>query len=117
MGLAVQLFVDSKKQLPTGRNGTDQKSVSWGYFLLPYLEENAVYEAYQPSYPVDDPANANAMRTPIDVYACPSCRALWRIAISITTINRPKCLRLLRWVTMRPMPVRMRIWASTPISF
>src|SRR6188472_1794273 len=61
MGLAVQLHVDSRKLLPTGRNATDQKSVSWAYYLLPYLEEKNIYDAYQSSYSVDDPQNARAM--------------------------------------------------------
>ena len=74
MGLAIQMHLDTKKSFPTGRNGTDQKSVSWAYFLLPYLEEKVVFESYQSASRVDDPINARAMRTPIEVYACPSRR-------------------------------------------
>ena len=75
IGIAIQMHINAKKVLPTGRNGEDQKSVSWAYFLLPYLEENTVFEAYHPNDPVDDPINSRAMRTPIEVYACPSRRA------------------------------------------
>ena len=74
MGLAIQMHLDAKKCFPTGCNGTDSKSVSWAYYLLPYMEEGAVFEAYNASYRVDDPVNARAMRTPIEVYACPSRR-------------------------------------------
>jgi prepilin-type N-terminal cleavage/methylation domain-containing protein len=74
MGLAVQMHLDSKKRLPTGRNGTDSKSVSWAYFLLPYMEEKVVFDAYQKTYRVDAPENATAMRTPIEIFACPSRR-------------------------------------------
>jgi type II secretory pathway pseudopilin PulG len=74
IGLAVQMHLDTKKAYPSGCNGTDSKSVSWAHFLLPYLEETAVFEAYRPTARVDDPVNARAMRTPIEVYACPSRR-------------------------------------------
>jgi prepilin-type processing-associated H-X9-DG protein len=65
---------DSKKVFPTGRNGRKQIHVSWAFFLLPYLEETNVYAAYKKGIRVDDPTNSQAMRTPIDVYACPSRR-------------------------------------------
>jgi prepilin-type N-terminal cleavage/methylation domain-containing protein len=74
MGLAVHMHTDSKKRLPTGRNGTDSKSVSWAYFLLPYMEENAIFQAYQKTYRVDDLVNATTFRKPIEVFACPSRR-------------------------------------------
>ena len=74
MGYAVQMVINTKKKLPTGRNGTKQKSVSWAYYLLPYMEENTVYEAYNKNFDADDPVNARTMRTPIEVYACPSRR-------------------------------------------
>src|SRR3954463_4242692 len=74
IGLAVQMHIDSKKRLPTGRDGVDQKSLAWSFLLLPYMEENAVFEAFHKGVRVDDAVNAQAMRTPINVYACPSRR-------------------------------------------
>ena len=74
MGLAIQMHHDQAGRFPMGRNGTDQFSVSWAYVLLPHLEETAVHAAYDESLRVDDDMNAPAMRTPIEVYACPSRR-------------------------------------------
>lgn len=74
MGLALQGHLDARGELPTGRNGTTQFSVSWAYFILPYLEQTQMYERYVPALPVHDPANALTMRTPISIYACPSRR-------------------------------------------
>ncbi len=74
MGLAVQMYHDTKKAFPMGRNGTKQTSVSWAYFILPHLEENAVFEAYNKGLPVFDPGNSRAMRTAIAVYFCPTRR-------------------------------------------
>jgi prepilin-type N-terminal cleavage/methylation domain-containing protein len=74
IGLAVQTHHDSKKQYPMGRDGTVQKATSWAFQLLPYLEKANVYQSLNKALEVADPANATAMRTPIDAYACPSRR-------------------------------------------
>jgi prepilin-type N-terminal cleavage/methylation domain-containing protein len=75
IGVAIQTYHDVEKQFPMGRNGRNQFSVSWAYFLLPQLEEQAIYDAYDRTKRVDDLANARAMRTPLSVYVCPSRRA------------------------------------------
>jgi prepilin-type N-terminal cleavage/methylation domain-containing protein len=74
IGVAVQTHHDVRKQFPLGRNRIDQKAVSWAFFLLPQMEESAVYAAHTDKARVDDPANAQAMRTPIETYACPTRR-------------------------------------------
>ena len=43
IGVAVQNHHDTRKQFPMGRNRFDQYAVSWAFFLLPYMEETAVY--------------------------------------------------------------------------
>jgi type II secretory pathway pseudopilin PulG len=74
IGLAIQNHHDAKRQFPSGRNGRDQQSLSWAYFILPQIEEPALYDAYQKGLRVDDNKNATTMRTPIALYACPSRR-------------------------------------------
>jgi prepilin-type N-terminal cleavage/methylation domain-containing protein/prepilin-type processing-associated H-X9-DG protein len=74
IGIAIQMHHDAKGRFPMGRNANGPMSVSWAYNLLPQLEETAVYEAYRKEFRVDAPENARAMRTPIEVYACPSRR-------------------------------------------
>src|SRR6476646_10057841 len=74
IGLAVQNHDDAKRVFPMGRNRIDQKAVSWAFFLLPYMEETAIYNSWNPNVEVfQDPNNAT-MRTPIESYACPSRR-------------------------------------------
>ncbi|WP_197531323.1 DUF1559 family PulG-like putative transporter [Posidoniimonas corsicana] len=75
VGLAVQNHHDTRGHFPTGRNRSDQFGVSWAFEILPYLEEQPVYDAYIDSERVDSDANAAAMRTPIPAYACPSRRS------------------------------------------
>src|SRR5687767_13769215 len=75
IGLAIQTYHVAKGAFPSGRNKTDQFGVSWGYYILPQLEEQNIFDAYDASKAVYDDANKLAMRTPISVYACPSRRA------------------------------------------
>lgn len=75
IGLALQTYHDSQGWFPSGRNKSDQYGVSWAFQLLPQMEETSLYAAYDKNARVDDTPNATAMRTPIDVYACPSRRA------------------------------------------
>jgi prepilin-type N-terminal cleavage/methylation domain-containing protein/prepilin-type processing-associated H-X9-DG protein len=74
IGDAVQMHHDTRKAFPMGRNRFDQYAVSWAFFLLPYMEETAIYNSYDSKARVDDEANAATMRTPIETYACPSRR-------------------------------------------
>jgi prepilin-type N-terminal cleavage/methylation domain-containing protein/prepilin-type processing-associated H-X9-DG protein len=74
IGLAVQSHHDTRKQFPMGRNQFDQWAVSWAFFLLPYMEETSVYNSWNAKAKVYEPANIQAMRTPIETYACPSRR-------------------------------------------
>jgi len=74
IGLAVQLYHDTKKQFPLGRNLPNALGVSWAFYILPYLEENAVFDSYVKTARVDSAANIRAMRTPVATYACPSRR-------------------------------------------
>ena len=74
MGVAIQSHHDVKKHFPTGRNGRNQESVSWAYFILPQIEEQAMFDAFVDGVRVDDNQNARTMRTPVQIYACPSRR-------------------------------------------
>jgi prepilin-type N-terminal cleavage/methylation domain-containing protein/prepilin-type processing-associated H-X9-DG protein len=74
IGLAIQNYNDTQRAFPMGRNRTDQFGVSWAFRLLPELEEQPIYATYDKTKRVDDEANARAMRTPIEIYACPSRR-------------------------------------------
>ncbi len=74
-GLAVLNYESSNGRLPPGRESTTPLGVNCFFRLLPYLEENAIYDAYNPAERVDAAANALAMRTPVSSVYCPSRRA------------------------------------------
>ncbi|HZZ29462.1 MAG TPA: DUF1559 domain-containing protein [Pirellulales bacterium] len=75
MGIAIQSHLDVRKVFPMGRNRYDQYALSWAYYLLPYMEENPMYTAYNSSVRDDDVGNTQTMRTAVAVYACPSRRS------------------------------------------
>src|SRR5215211_3597331 len=60
IGVALQNHHDARRAFPMGRNGMDQKAVSWAFFILPYLEETAIYNSWAPTYRVDDERNSAA---------------------------------------------------------
>ncbi len=74
IGLAVQMHHNAQGKYPMGRDRFDQYGLSWAFRILPYLEQSSVYQAYVKAQRVDADVNIPAMRTPIDVYACPSRR-------------------------------------------
>src|SRR5882724_8334995 len=57
IGVAIQNHHDTRKVFPMGRNRIDQFAVSWAFFLLPYMEETAVYNSWNSQAKVDDPSN------------------------------------------------------------
>ncbi len=50
------------------------KSVSWAFVILPYLEQDNIYIAWNPEEPVYSPVNRVAMGNPLSVYANPRIR-------------------------------------------
>ncbi|TWT97048.1 hypothetical protein Pla108_28250 [Botrimarina colliarenosi] len=79
--IALQTFHDSKGHFPPGRagsprypQGTEQHSVSWAFFLTPFIEEQALWDTWDPTARVDSDTNARAMRTPMALFYCPSRR-------------------------------------------
>lgn len=75
IGLSVQMYHDTRKHFPPGRLSWQQRGESWAFRLLPYLELDNIHRSFDPREPVFDEANAQAMRTPVDTFVCPSRRS------------------------------------------
>src|SRR5205085_11877564 len=74
IGLAFQNYADTRKGLPPGYTaGTDPDSTApgwgWAAYLLPYIEENSVYQQLDLTKPVESQV---AVKTVISIYLCPS---------------------------------------------
>ena len=68
IGLAVHNYESAHMAFPPSHiNGTN-----WIVFLLPYLEQNAIYQLYDDSLPWHHIQNQAAVREPIEILICPS---------------------------------------------
>ena len=72
MSVAVNMYHDVIGNYPQGRNTRDPMGVSWAFRLLPYIEQQSTHDAYDSDYRADADENALTMRTPVEVYFCPS---------------------------------------------
>jgi prepilin-type N-terminal cleavage/methylation domain-containing protein len=74
LGLAIMAHESGRKIFPTGRLSREPDGYGWTFRLLPYLEEQAIFDAWVPDVPVYDVRNAKAMRSAVAGYYCPSRR-------------------------------------------
>ncbi len=81
IGLALHNYHDADGAFPPGyrasgpyRDGATDTSPGWGWasFLLPYLEQQNVYQAIDFTLPVEHTRNASAVGTVLRAYLCPS---------------------------------------------
>jgi prepilin-type N-terminal cleavage/methylation domain-containing protein/prepilin-type processing-associated H-X9-DG protein len=79
IGLAIQLYHDTHKHIPPGwisTNDNDPEGTpgwAWSTRILPYLEQNSLYEnEIDMRIPIDDPLHASAREVRLSVYRCPS---------------------------------------------
>jgi prepilin-type N-terminal cleavage/methylation domain-containing protein len=74
LGLAIMNYESARKVFPNGRTSRDPDAYGWTFRLLPYLEEQPIFDAWVPDALVYDERNAKAMRSPVAGYYCPSRR-------------------------------------------
>jgi len=80
VGLAVHTYHDARKTLPPAR--ITYTFVGWPVLLLPYLEQDSLFGQFDLTKPcVNQPANA--MRTAVAQYVCPSRRAVGMQSVQI----------------------------------
>jgi prepilin-type processing-associated H-X9-DG protein len=90
MSLAIQNYHETFKQFPFGHvfrgsfdgapaDGDGGNAFGWGYSILPYLEQQALFDQFNPSLMVCDTtkpggkaSNMELQQTPLAVFSCPS---------------------------------------------
>lgn len=79
IGLAFHNYHSAKQRLPIGclewrspGGPTNRRQLAWSAFLLPYLEQQPLYDSLDLRQPFDAPVNAAMGRTRIAVFECPS---------------------------------------------
>jgi prepilin-type N-terminal cleavage/methylation domain-containing protein len=72
IGIAVNSYEAAHRHLPPPKVGTqfENRGSTW-VLLLPYLEENARFQEYDTTKPVDDPNNVRMTGDVIATYLCP----------------------------------------------
>lgn len=74
IGVALHNYHDQYGSLPPAYtvDAAGNRLHSWRTLILPYMEEQALYESIDLTKPWDDPANAHARSKSLDQYWCPS---------------------------------------------
>jgi prepilin-type N-terminal cleavage/methylation domain-containing protein/prepilin-type processing-associated H-X9-DG protein len=76
IGLALHNFHDANHHFPAGYVATGDTSTApgwgWATYVLPYVEQDNLYRGIVLTQPVEAPANAAAVGTPLAVFQCPS---------------------------------------------
>jgi len=78
IGVGLRLYHDARATFPQGgiewrpyRNTTNRQ-LAWSAFLLPFIEQQTVYDMLDLSTPFDSPQNAAGAAVVLPVYLCPS---------------------------------------------
>ena len=74
IGLALHNYLDAYSVLPPAYTVDDagRPLHSWRTLLLPYIDQQTLYNTIDLSKPWDDPVNATACKTSVPAYRCPS---------------------------------------------
>lgn len=78
LGLALQMHHEQKGQFPPGgiewrpAGKTTYRQLAWSVFVLPYLEQQTVYDQMDLEQPFDSPRNAWAASQILPVFICPA---------------------------------------------
>ena len=79
IGLALHTYQDVHKSLPTGcvewrawRAPQTNRQIAWSALLLPFVEQQTLYATIDFSQPFDSARNAEAAKTRLSLYECPT---------------------------------------------
>ena len=71
IGLALAMYEDTNKAYPALRYKADVYALSWSFRLLPFVEAEDQFEAFDYRRPCYHPFNSHAMRTTLPVFVNP----------------------------------------------
>jgi len=93
IGLALHLYHDVYGSFPPAYtvNANGRRLHSWRTLILPYLEQQTLYEQIDLSKPWDDPANADVFKTRIPAYQCPSADLPQSKTTYVAVVGRETC--------------------------
>lgn len=72
IGAALAMYHNTHNYYPSGRSySSNQYGLTWSFYLLPFMEQNDIFEAHDHSLPVFDEANTISMRTTVSTFINP----------------------------------------------
>ncbi len=78
LGIGLLRYHDQHGAFPVGcfewrpRGNTTNRQLAWSAYLLPYIEQQPLFNRLDMSKPFDDPVNSEAASTTVSIYVCPS---------------------------------------------
>ncbi len=86
MGLGLLNYAGANNQMfpPGDTSAADPPLMSWMTLLLPYIEQQVVYNQYNFTVNWDAPGNSAAVANIIRTYQCPSCPGYPRVDTSVS---------------------------------
>ncbi len=72
IGLALHNYHSAVKKLPYGSNFRDRRGGTWAAFILPYLEQQPLYDQFNFKVYIWDTVNEPAVQAVVAAYICPS---------------------------------------------
>jgi len=78
LGIGLLRYHDQHDAFPVGCvewrswGNTTNRQLAWSAYLLPYIEQQSLFDRLDLSKPFDDPVNARPASTVLTVYLCPS---------------------------------------------
>ena len=98
IGLALYNYHEKYKELPPAYTVDEHGKPlhSWRTLILPFIDQQILYQKIDLSKPWDDPANAEAFKTVVPVYQCPSTRSEPGMATYLAVTGDNTCLRPVR---------------------
>jgi len=95
IGQAIKAYYDDHQVFPPAytvdENGKPLHS--WRTLILPYLEQQALYDSIDLTKPWDDPVNAVALQTKVDLYQCPAADIPSNHTGYLAIVTPQSCLR------------------------
>ncbi len=82
LGIGLLRYHDQHDAFPVGCvewrswGNTTNRQLAWSAYLLPYIEQQSLFDRLDLSKPFDDPVNAESASTVLNVYLCPSADQL-----------------------------------------
>jgi prepilin-type N-terminal cleavage/methylation domain-containing protein len=88
IGIGLHNYHHVHRVFPTGCVERDTLRLAWSVYLLPYIDQQTTWEAFDPAAPYLAPENRLAGSTIISIYLCPSTATLGPGRCGVTAGDR-----------------------------